>query len=178
MNAPDNHAARAKLALSFVAGEYDPQAVSLLMPPVSAMPSREIVLPSNFDLARAIECSESMSRRLNYAHQTIAQLKPSDFQNEQMAAVVAFAQRRIARLKNSWNATGIAEYFADAAARRSQSEGNEKLFFDLDVVPTELSWRMRSLARMIVLMLHQRCLSRNSALEPVLSALDGDSLSA
>ncbi|MFZ4478742.1 MAG: HD-GYP domain-containing protein [Rhodoferax sp.] len=175
MNAPNNHAARAKLALSFVAGEYDPQVVSLLMPPVSGMFATGIVLPADFNLVQAIERSELMSRRLKQAHQTIARYKPSDFDNEQMAAVMEFAQRRVARLKSSWEATGIGEYFADEAARLSQSAGNEKLFFDLDVVPRELIWRMRSLARMIVMMLHQRCLSGNSPLDTVIAALDVES---
>ncbi len=174
MNTPDNHAARARLALSFVAGEYDQQDVSLLLPPVSSMFSTGIVLPANFDLTKAIARSEVMSRRLNWSHQAIAELRP-EVQNEQMTAVIEFAQRRIARLRSSWEATGIGEYFADEAARLSQSDGNEELFFDLDLVPAELTWRMRSLARTIVLMLHQRCLSSNGSLQSVIAALEAES---
>jgi hypothetical protein len=172
MNAPDNHAARAKLALSFVAGEFDPEAVRLLTIPISGMLATGIVLPASFDLSAAIERAEFMSRRLNAAHQAIADLARSDTEDKAMAALVDSATRRIDRLRASWEATGIAEFFADDAARRMQSKGHEDMFFHLDVVPRELIWRMRSLARMIVLKLHQAGLSANRGLEAVIAALD------
>lgn len=175
MNAPDNHGARAKLAVSFVTGEYDAKVVRMLVAPISGTFAAEIALPPGFDVAKALDQAQMMSGCLNAAHQAIAHLAQAKFADEQMAEVIAFAQHRIERLKKSWDATGIAEYFAADAARHARPEEDEESFFGLDVVTREIIWRMRNLARQIMFLLHQRRLTGYGGLEAVIVALEVES---
>jgi len=173
INAPDNHGARAKLAVSFIIGEYDPNVVRTLAVSIAGTLTAEVALTPGFDSAKARHQAGVMSGCLNAAHQAIERLAQAGFEDRQMATLVEFARQRIERLKSSWEATGIGEYFAADAARVSPpAEDEEESYFDLEVVTRELSWRMRSLARQILFSQHQRHLAEFGALEFVISALE------
>lgn len=172
IHAPDNHAARAKLALSFVPGEFDPQLVRVLAEATSGTIAAEIALPSSFDLNVALDHAKTMSKCLDRARQEIAQLVKANLVDEKMAAIVAHTDHRIERLKSAWDATGIDAYCVAESNHGAVSQVDEESYFDLDVVSRELTWRMRSLSRQIVHLLHQHRLDGYGALEPVIAVLE------
>lgn len=173
-DAADNHAARAKLALSIVAGEFDSQVVNKLFTPQAAKLASAVSMPAEFDLSVALARAKLLSRCLDTAHQAIASSAQAHPQNEQVLAVLEVAHTRLGKLRTSWTGTGLGEYFFGKTVLTGSSEGDEELFFDLDVVPQELRWRMRSLARTIVLMSGQRCPSASGAFQPIVRALNGE----
>jgi hypothetical protein len=175
IGAPDNHGARAKLAVSFITGEYDPHVVRVLAASIGGTLTAEIALPPGFDSAEALQRARVMSTSLNAAHQSIERLAQTRIEDKRLAELVEFARHRIERLKSSWEATGIGEYFAAAAAPLSPPGDDEESYFDLDVVTSELIWRMRTLARQIGFSLHQRRLAGYDALESVILALELES---
>lgn len=171
-SAPDNQGARAKLAVSFVPGEFDPGLVSTLTSAINGTFAAEIVLPTPYDRGAALNRAKTISQRLQVACREVERLAHSSLEDGQLAEVVTLAQRRIARLNTSWEATGIGEYFTDNIALDASPRMEVEAYFDLDIVARELIWRMHSLSRMLVLLLQQRRLSDYGALEPVIEALE------
>jgi len=172
INTPDNQGARAKLAVSFVPGEFDPQLVSALTAAVRSTLAAEIALPASYDQAQALSRAKAMSKGLDEAHRQVELLAHARLEDQDMAAVVAIAQHRIERLKIALEATGINGYFAEQAQRNARLLMDAEAYFDLDVVSRELTWRMRSLSRNLLLLLQQRRLASYGALEAVIAALE------
>lgn len=172
VHAPDNHGARAKLALSFVPGEFDPQLVRLLAEATRGTIAAEIALPVSFDLTVAIDHAKTMSQCLERARQEIEKLATANQVDEKMTKIVAFTAHRIDRLKSAWDATGIDAYCVAESSHGAASQVDEESYFDLDVVSRELTWRMRSLSRQIVHLLHQYRIDGYGVLEPVIAALE------
>lgn len=173
-DASDNHAARAKLALSIVAGEFDSHIVHLMFTPQAARLANTVSMPAQFDLSVALTRAKLLSDCLDIAHQAIARLIQAHPRDEPVLAVLEYAHARLSKLRTSWTGTGLGEYFSGKSDWGTPSEGDEELFFDLDVVPKELRWRMRSLARTIVLMSGQRCPSVSRAFQPLIRSLNGE----
>jgi hypothetical protein len=172
IRAPDNHGARAKLAMSFVPGEFDPSLVRLLTAAFAGTVAVEVALPSSFDANAAFVRADRMGRCLEDARRTIMALAAAQLDDPQMAEIVMLAQHRIDRLKSSWDATGIDAYCAAEQNTVTPMKIDEESYFDLDVVSRELTWRMRSLSRHLVYLRHQYRLDGYGALEPVIAALE------
>ncbi|PKM08363.1 MAG: hypothetical protein CVV14_04630 [Gammaproteobacteria bacterium HGW-Gammaproteobacteria-4] len=172
IHAPDNHGARAKLAMSFVPGEFDPSLVRLLTAAFAGTVAVDVALPSSFDVNAAFVRADRMGRCLEDARQTIMALAAAQLDDPQMAEIVVIAQHRIERLKSSWDATGIDAYCAAEQNTDTPLKIDEESYFDLDVVSRELTWRMRSLSRHLVYLRHQYRLDGYGALEPVIAALE------
>lgn len=170
LKVPDNQGARVRTAVSFVAGEFDPKFVSLLMASISGTFAAEVALQPSFDAEGALERARMMSKCLMDAHDHVQKLVPANPEVAEIAEIVELAHRRIEKLKSSWDATGIGEYFASGAL--SRPDDDEAIYHDLDVVTHELKWRMRSLARKLGLMMQKCGLSSYEPLDPVISALE------
>lgn len=158
--------------MSFVPGEFDPGLVSTLTSAINGTFAAEIVLPTPYDRGAALNRAKTIYQRLQVACREVERLAHSSLEDGQLAEVVTLAQRRIARLNTSWEATGIGEYFTDNIALDASPRMEVEAYFDLDIVARELIWRMHSLSRMLVLLLQQRRLSDYGALEPVIEALE------
>jgi len=172
IKAPGNHGARAKLAVSFVPGEFDPSLVRRFIETLAGTSAAEIALPASFDAGAARERAKQIGQGLENASHAIATLASAPVDDPHLAKIVAFAQQRIGRLKLSWDATGIDAYCALESAADTAMKIDEESYFDVDVVARELVWRMRSLSRRLVILRHQYRLDGYGALEPAVAALE------
>ncbi|MDT8427862.1 MAG: HD domain-containing phosphohydrolase [Pseudomonadales bacterium] len=172
IQAADNHWARAKLALSFVSGEFDPQLVRQYTEVTHGTIAAEITLPPAFDLDMALDHARTMSKSLARAGEEIARLAQENPASTPLGKIVALTQHRIDRLKSAWEATGIDAYCVAESSQDRVSQMDEESFFDLEVVSRELTWRMRSQSRQVMLLLDRYRLEDKGTLEPVISALE------
>jgi len=170
LDARDNPVARASLALRLVPGEYDFAVMSLLSP-LRASSVGVISIPQGFNSEQALQAMESVKLRLDEAAlgaKACGQASISASQRE----IAETAVRRIARLKFAWASTGVYDCFAGKHALVEITEGDPEVYLDLEVVPSEMIWRMRALARSIALALEELPRAGRDAFEPMLLALD------
>ncbi|MDE1893362.1 MAG: HD domain-containing protein [Xanthomonadaceae bacterium] len=175
LRAPDNQGRRVKLAVSFVAGEFDPHLVSIMLAPIGASLAAKVALPASFDEAAALERARSIRQCLDVASHHLDHVTPASLTVDKMDGVVAFARRHVARLALSWAATGIDTYFAFNRCLSSSPGEDEASYLDLEVASRELKWRMRSLARHVGLMLRNLPPPIPDTLMAAMAALDRDS---
>ena len=175
LKAPDNQGRRVKLAVSFIAGEFDPQLVRVMLAPVNESLAAKVALPASFDQTAAIDRARSISQCLEAASRHLKSVVPSSLTVDKMSGVVEFFRRRVAKLQLSWAATGIDTYFV-ANRLPSSPEEDEASYLDLDVASHELKWRMRSLARHVGYMLRNLPPPIPSTLMAAIAVLEAESL--
>jgi len=176
LKTPDNQGVRAKLAVSFVSGEFDLQLVHAMLSPIHGSPVAEVALPASFDETVARNRARSISRCLDAAFHHVENVVLPSLAVDQMRAVVEFARQHITKLKLSWEATGIDAYFAANRRPVSSPDEDEESYLDLDVASRELKWRMRSLARHLGLMSRNLPPPMPSMLKAAISALEVESV--
>lgn len=176
LKTPDNQGVRVKLAVSFVSGEFDRQLVHAMLAPIQGSLVAEVALPATFNETTALDRARLISRCLDEASLHVENVVPPSLAVDQMRAIVEFAREHVAKLKLSWEATGIDAYFAADHRIASSPDEDEESYLDLDVASHELKWRMRSLAR------HLGFLSRRipppvpSMLKAAISSLEVESM--
>jgi hypothetical protein len=176
LKTPDNQGVRAKLAVSFVSGEFDLQLVHAMLSPIHGSPVAEVALPASFDETVARNRARSISRCLDAAFHHVENVVLPSLAVDQMRVVVEFARQHITKLKLSWEATGIDAYFAANRRPVSSPDEDEESYLDLDVASRELKWRMRSLARHLGLMSRNLPPPMPSMLKAAISALEVESV--
>lgn len=167
-----NRGAHVKLAVSFVSGEFDSHWVHLLVDAIRGSVASEIALSPSFDIEKAIYRARLMSQCLNAARDDIDRIADGITLGARASDMMALAQHRIARLKGAWEATGIGVLIASDISHRTHFHADEEAFFDIAVVSRELIWRMRALARQMILTIERDELDPEGILEPILTALE------
>ena len=176
LDARDNPVARASLALRLVPGEYDFAVMSLLSP-LRASPVGVLSIPQGFSAEQALQTMENVKLRLDAAALAAKDCGQAPISASQRD-IAEMAARRIARLKFAWASTGVYDCFAGKHSLVELGEGNAEIYLDLEVVPSEMIWRMRALARSIVLALADLPRSGREEFEPMLRALDPENYKA
>jgi HD-GYP domain-containing protein (c-di-GMP phosphodiesterase class II) len=140
----DNALCRAAFALKIILREYDPNLVGLITTLADPAACR---LPDGFKLAQAMEHLHGQAEQLKSALQTALELSRAKLAPDaKMLAQRCF--NLISKLYASLAATGALEY----CHYKEDLESDEaEILLSLDVIPAEIRWRMRSLARDIEL---------------------------
>ena len=140
----DNALCRAAFALKIILREYDPNLVGLITTLADPAACR---LPDGFNLAQAMEHLHGQAEQLKSALQTALELSRAKLSPDaKMLAGRCF--NLISKLYASLAATGALEY----CHYKEDLESDEaEVLLSLDVIPAEIRWRMRSLARDIEL---------------------------
>ncbi len=172
LDARDNPVARASLALRLVPGEYDFAVMSLLSP-LRASPVGVLSIPQGFSAEQALQTMESVKQRLDDAAQAAKDCGQATISASQRD-IAETAMRRISRLKFAWASTGVYDCFAGKHSLVELAEGDAEVYLDLEVVPSEMIWRMRALARTIVLELDALPRAAREEFDPLLLALDAE----
>jgi HD-GYP domain-containing protein (c-di-GMP phosphodiesterase class II) len=140
----DNALCRAAFALKIILREYDPNLVGLITTLADPAACR---LPDGFNLAQAMEHLHGQAEQLKSALQAALELCRAKLAPDaKMLAQRCF--NLISKLYASLAATGALEY----CHYKEDLESDEaEVLLSLDVIPAEIRWRMRSLARDIEL---------------------------
>ena len=174
LDAHDNPVARATLALRLVPGEFE-YAVMSLLSPLRASPVGSITIPQGFSAERALETMDNVKRRLEDAAEATAACIQGRISAAQRA-IAETAMKRIARLKSAWASTGIYDCFAGRDSLVELTAGDAEVYIDLEMVPSEMIWRMRALARGIVLALEDLPQAGVDEFDPMIAALDAENV--
>lgn len=140
----DNALCRAAFALKIILREYDPNLVGLITTLADPAACR---LPDGFKLAQAMEHLHGQAEQLKSALQTALELSRAKLSPDaKMLAERCF--NLISKLYASLAATGALEY---CHYKENLESDEAEVLLSLDVIPAEIRWRMRSLARDIEL---------------------------
>lgn len=142
LQARDNPVARAALALKLVQGEFSADVLKQVMPQCTHRWEDAVAAPADFDLSRAKEHARQVAVTLEHA-QTLALAV-----EESVPALkhsLAHARDNLARLEASLRSTGLLTLVGTEGA--DDLEVSASVFLELDVVPREIAWRLRNMAR-------------------------------
>lgn len=136
----DNALCRAAFALKVVFREYDPALVGLV---TSQINPAECHLPDDFDLRDAMSALQTQYEKTRRVmHISSALMSRSLSTQAKFLASRCFALT--SKLYASLNATGALEY---CHYRPIAGNDEAEMLLSLEIIPKELQWRMRNLAR-------------------------------
>lgn len=164
----DNALCRAAFALKLILREYDPTLVGLLTP--LADPD-QCHLPENFNLNGAMDKLQKQSEQLKSAVQTALSLSRTKLPPKaKLLADRCFSLT--SKLYASLTATGALQY----CTYKQDPEGDEaEVLLSLDIIPSEIRWRMRNLARDIEMAARHFSESERDAFRALETVLTGHS---
>lgn len=140
----DNRLARMTLALKLVPGEFSADVLNLVMPRIEG---HTLQVPADFDVEQASHGVVNVERVLHAARSMSRGLTEAHPERQQM---VTRAQESLARLEAALHSTGLplmsSSTWADMG-ERSRADA----YLELEMVPREIMWRMRHLARALSL---------------------------
>jgi HD-GYP domain-containing protein (c-di-GMP phosphodiesterase class II) len=143
----DNRLARTALALKLVPGEFSADVLNLVMPRVEG---HVLQVPESFDMeaaAHSVAQVEVGLRKVRSIARTIAESHP------ERQAMLTRAQESLARLEAALHSTGLPLMSSSAWASMGE-RSRADAYLELEMVPREIMWRMRHLARGLSLAAH------------------------
>jgi hypothetical protein len=166
LNDPVSAPARAVLAMGLVFGEYPMGIVNHVVRVQRAFPVEGAVdLDRETARERVVIVREGLRRSRLAAH-ALEDLTEHEAERRSLARLAPL----LGRLEAAFVSTGTAHYF-DLVEQSADADA--ELVLQLELVPREVRWRMRSLARDVAQDLVQFPLEARARFEPLLDALRG-----
>jgi hypothetical protein len=147
LGARDNRLGRLAVALKLVPGEFSADVLNLMMPRVE---NRALEVPAHFDTMQASATVAHVETVLREARQLVRGLAETHPERQRMAAKAA---ESLARLEASLHSTGLPQ-LAPGAWDEMCEQGKADAYLELEMVPREILWRLRHLARGLSLAEH------------------------
>jgi hypothetical protein len=147
LHTPDNRLARTALALKLVPGEFSADVLNLVMPRIEG---QTLQTPAEFSTEKASHVVAHVEAVLRQARERARQLTEAHPERQNM---VVRAQSSLARLEAALHSTGLPlmswSTWADMDERHRADA-----YLELEMVPREIMWRLRHLARSLSLAAH------------------------
>lgn len=140
----DNRLARTALALKLVPGEFSADVLNLVMPRVEG---HALQVPPDFNMEKASHVVAHVEKAL---HQARAIARGLTETNPERQRTVLRAQDSLARLEAALHSTGLPLMGYSTWAGMGE-RNRADAYLELEMVPREIMWRMRHLARALSL---------------------------
>jgi hypothetical protein len=138
LNAKDNTLARSNLALKLMGGEFTNQVLHLMLPQTS---TKDVHPPQGFDVTKALDFARGVSVTVEHALTLINTVNES---KPELRAVVERTQQSLHKLEASLHSSGLITFISQEDAHH---ERDAAIYLELEMIPREIAWRLRNLAR-------------------------------
>lgn len=165
--------ARATLAVKLIPGEFSAEIINAMVG-MRRVSSGGILceFPGTSEgIEVLIQNTKMISLALSKSFHECESLK-SVFLSKSALELSKVVESRLLRLRKSLNAVGLGDYFSENYLDTLSCEGHDEMYLELEVISSEIGWRLRDLAREITIKLESLAEEDKSSFIPLVLCLD------